>query len=228
MGNMMIDITGLGEYTPYEGLGRSDLFSKDGIFMLAINKAVAGISNESRREKITLALSVIDDPEKQDDGKTVVHTLVVGGVDKNGKPMIRQLGDLLLSIGYSVEQIKNFAAKKTIDLEALCKDTLMKGDKPVRVFGQVAAEVFTGDDGTIQTSSKIQNFVAKAKYDEALAVRAHRKAHRYGNGAPAAGAAAGAVATDASLGAPATGGGLGAPGAVAAAAKPAGGDLAGL
>lgn len=218
---MNIDISGLGEYTPYEGLGRSDLLTKDGIFILAINKAQASIARESRREMLTLALTVVDDPEKQDDGKSVVHHLVLGGVDKNGKPMIRNLGDLLLSIGYTVDQIKAFANKKAIDLEALCNDTLVKKDKPVRVFGQLAAEPYTADDGTVQTSSKVQNFVAKAKYEEAVAVRAHRKAHRFGDGSAPAAAAGG-------LGAPAAG--LGAPAAAAAngATKTMSGDLAGL
>lgn len=218
MGTMMIDVSGLADYTPYEGLGRSDLLSKDGTFMLAINKAVAGVAQESKKEKITLGLSVIDDPEKQDDGKSLVHTVTVGGVDKNGKPMIRQLGDLLLSIGYTVEQIKGMAGKKSLDLEKICAEVLVKKE-PVRVFGQVAAEVYTADDGAVATSTKIQNFVPKAKYEEAVAVRAHRKAHRYGDGSAPAAAASNA------------GVGLGAPGgasAGAAAVKPASGDLAGL
>jgi len=211
---MNIDVSGLSDYTPYEGLGKSDLLSKDGIFLLVINKAVAGTSSESKREKITLALSITEDPEKMDDGKTLVHTVTVGGVDKNGKPMVRQLGDLLLSLGFSVDQIKEFAKKKNADLEDLCK----KAITGKHAFGQCAAETYTAEDGQVAVSSKIQNFVPKAKYDEAVAVRAHRKAHRYTDGAPAAAGGLGG------LGAPA---GASTPGANGA-AKPASGDLAGL
>jgi hypothetical protein len=83
--------------------------------------------------------------------------------------------------------------------------------------------VFTSDDGSIAASSKVQNFVPKAKYEEAVAVNAHRKAHRYGDGS-AVSAPAGATASG-----PA--GGLGSPAATTpsnGATKPSSGDLAGL
>ena len=208
-----IDVSGLSDYTPYEGLGQSDLLSKDGIFLLTVNKAVAGLAKDSKKEKITLALSVTDDPEKKDDGKQLVQTVTCGGVDKNGKPMVRQLGDLLLSLGYSVDDIKKFAGKKTVDLEALCKDRITGKI----AFGQIAAEAYTAEDGQVAISSKIQNFVAKAKYEEALAVRAHRKAHRYGDGAVPAHAASDGLGAPAGAVTPGNG-----------ATKPAAGDLAGL
>ena len=160
--NYKVDLSGLADWTPYEGLGGQDLLAKDGLYAVKVTKVVAGKTKDGSKQQLTVASVVIDEDEK---GKQMITNVMCSGVDRNGKPMIRQLGDFLSSIGATTEQIRGLSSKGAVAVEAIIGRALNK-----TAFAQVEAETYEG-----VMSSKVRNWTNKQRYDEAVAANTHRK-----------------------------------------------------
>lgn len=163
--NYKVDLSGLADWAPYEGLGGQDLLAKDGLYATKVTKIVAGKTKDGSKQQLTVAVTVLDEDEK---GKQMISNVICSGVDKNGKPMIRQLGDFLHSIGATTEQIRGLSAKGAVDVDALIQ---MAMGKTAHVYAE--AETY---EGTM--TSKVRNWVTKQRYDEAVAANTHRKPRR--------------------------------------------------
>jgi hypothetical protein len=168
MGNK-IDVSALTEWAPYEGFGTQDLLSEDGSFKLKITKSRYGTS-KAGREMITLAFVVEDADNK---GKQLIHNVVIGGDDRNGKPMIRQLGDLFHSLGKTPEEIKAYGKQGSLDIEAIVSK--MEGKS---LYARCAAEAYDGEKGRT-ISSKVANLITKEAFEADVETGTHRKAHTY-------------------------------------------------
>jgi hypothetical protein len=156
-----IDLAGLSNYTPVEGIGTSSLLKMDGLYSATINKVTLGKS-ASGNHKFILSLSVLDADEK---GASLLSDVLVSGTDKNGTPNIRQFGDLLLSIGMTQEQIRAFAGNGQQPGEGVAQTITGK-----TVFCNVEAETYNGN-----TRSRVQGFVNQQRYTDAVSANAHRK-----------------------------------------------------
>jgi len=185
-----IDLTELKDFTPSEGLGSNSLIEKDGSYTGNITKVMLQKSKDGK--PMFLVQQIVDDADAK--GAMLLQNVLVGGRDRNGDPLARQLGSLLTSIGYSVEQIRGLAATGNIDGEAMAKQLTGK-----RVYFTVEAEAYEG-----KISSRIQNYVTKQAYDDAVAANAHRRPRRVTD-ASFSGAPAGAAGMPAPAGAAATG-----------------------
>lgn len=156
--------TGLADYAPYEGMGSSELLTHDGTFKFTIKSARPGKAKQSGDDKLTVVLVCEDEDNK---GRQVIKDVAAGGNDKNGKPKIRQLGDVLLSRGTPVEKIRAIGQSGSTDLDALAQ--AITGST---VFATVSADTYEG-----KTRSQVDNFVEAARYEADKAVGAHRKPH---------------------------------------------------
>lgn len=163
--NVMIDLGGLSDYTPYEGLGSNDLLTHDGIFKVKLTKLVPGTSKGSGNPKFTVQQVVVDEDNK---GKNLVSTVLLGGVDSKGGKLVRQLGDLLTSVGMSTEAIRALSAKGAINAAELAVSLTGKD-----AYVQAEAEMY---EGTF--ASKFSNYRTAKEYNDAVAAGAHRKPHR--------------------------------------------------
>jgi hypothetical protein len=144
-------------------MGSSELLSHDGTFKFTIKNAKSGKS-KSGNDKLTVVLVCEDEDNK---GRQLIKDVAAGGNDKNGKPLVRQLGDLLLAQGTGVEKIRAIGAQGSIDLDALAQQLTGRA-----VFATVSADTYEG-----KTRSQIDNFVPVERYDADKAVGAHRKPH---------------------------------------------------
>lgn len=159
-----IDLSGLKDFTPYEGLGSSALLKQDGYYQTTINKIVLGKSSTGN-PKYIVSMTVTDADEK---GQTLLADVLVGGTDKNGNSNIRRLGEFLHSLGMSLDVIRNLSANGQVPGEALAQQLLGK-----LAHVEVQAETYNGN-----TSSRVQNFIAPNRYTDAVAANAHRKPQR--------------------------------------------------
>jgi len=165
--NYNVDLSGLINYVPFEGLGSNGLLKFDGLYTGLVTKIIPGKSGTGN-PKWTIAQVVQDEDEK---GQNLVSTVLIGGVDSKGEPLIRQLGAFMTSIGMTLDQIKKFAsdnASKPPDVKTLA--SLFVG-KTVHI--QCEAEPYEG-----KMSTKVQNYVSPQAYVDAKAANAHRKPRR--------------------------------------------------
>jgi hypothetical protein len=184
-----IDLADLAGFTPSEGLGSNALLKMDGIYTGTIAKVIKQKSKSGN--PMFLVQFIVQDVDEK--GQSILHNVLVGGKDKNGEGNIKQLGQLMISCGYSVEQVQALAKNGTVPSDAIINALTGK----TATF-ECEAEAYEG-----RLSSKISNFVTKSKLDEAVAVNAHRKPRRADMAF--AGAPAGAAPV---IGGPAAGGGL--------------------
>lgn len=185
-----IDLTELKDFTPTEGLGSNSLIEKDGSYTGNITRVM--LQKAKSGNPMFLVQQIVDDADAK--GAMLLQNVIVGGKDRNGDSLARQLGALLTSIGYSVEQIRGLAANGSIDGEAMAKSLIGK-----RVYFTVEAEAYEG-----KISSRIQNYVTKQAYDDAVAANAHRRPRRVTD-ASFSGAPAGAAGMPAPTGTAANG-----------------------
>lgn len=176
---MIVDLSFLKDYSPYDGLGSSDLLKHDGLFAVTISKVTFGKS-KSGNEMLTIALAVVDEDER---GKNIVTNVLVGGTNAKGEPNGRQFGDLLTSVGITVEKLRELAAKGPQDVEVLAGALVGR-----TAHAECEAEEYQG-----RSSSKVRNFVLKTRYETAVAANTHRKPHKAATSF--AGTPAGASAT---------------------------------
>lgn len=162
--NFNIDLAGLKDFVPYEGLGTSSLLKQDGYYQTTINKIVLGKSSTGN-PKYIVSMTVTDADEK---GQTLLADVLVGGLDKNGNSNIRRLGDFLLSVGMGVEAIRALAGNGQVPGEALAQQLLGK-----LAHVEVEAETYNGN-----TTSRVRNFIPPSRYSDAVAANAHRKPRR--------------------------------------------------
>ena len=188
-----IDFSGLSSYTPVEGIGTSALLKMDGFYAASIERVTLGKSS-SGNNKLILTLAVQDADEK---GQTLVSDVLVSGQDKNGNPNIRQLGDLLASLGMSMEQVRAMAGNPAAPGDAFGGQ--LKG-KTTHV--NVEAETYNGN-----TRSRVQGYITKQRYDDAVSANAHRKPRKADTSfaGPPAGITAAAPAVTVNAGAAANG-----------------------
>lgn len=161
---MLIDVSGLADFTPYEGLGTSALLKQDGFYKVLLAKLVAGKS-KTGNEKFTISCVVQDEDEK---GQTLIADLTFGGADKNGKPMIRRLGDLLVSAGMSLDAVRALAARGQLDVDQLVP--LLTGK-----VAHIEAEAQEYDG---RMTTRVQNFVPPERYNTSVSAGAHRRPHK--------------------------------------------------
>lgn len=182
--SFIIDFGGLANYAPVEGVGTSSLLKMDGFYAATIEKVTPGKSS-SGNNKLILTLAVQDADER---GQTLVADVLVSGQDKNGNPNIRQLGDLLYSLGMTPEQVKGMAGTAGQPGDAFGNQ--LKG-KVTHV--NVEAETYNGE-----TRSRVRGYIAKQRYEDAVSANAHRKPRKADTsfaGAPAGVAAPAASVT---------------------------------
>lgn len=178
----MVDLSGLADFTPYEGMGSGALLKQDGFFKVQLAKLTLGKSKNGN-EKFDIACVVQDEDEK---GATVYANVTFGGTDAKGKPNIRKLGELLMSVGTSLEAVRSMAARGNFDVETLVP--LLTG-KIAHV--ECAANEYEG-----RTTSRVENFVAPDRFASTVAAGAHRRPHKIAQsftGAPAGATATGAM-----------------------------------
>lgn len=187
--SFVIDFSGLANYAPVEGIGSSSLLKMDGFYAATIERVTQGKSS-SGNNKLILSLSVQDADEK---GQSLIADVLVSGTDKNGNPNIRQLGDLLYSLGMSPEQVKAMASTAATPGDAFGNQ--LKG-KTTHV--NVEAETYNGN-----TTSRVRGYISKQRYEDSVAANAHRKPRKADTAfaGPPAGITTSAPATTVSTGA---------------------------
>lgn len=167
--NDVVDLTPLMEFTHYEGFGKRDLFTSDGLFKTKINNYQLQEAKGDKRLMIVVSLEVIDDAT--DTGKNTVHNIVVGGVDKNGKAMIKQLGDCLASCGVPDADIqKQLGPAGRVSIGALLTKINFIQMQPII---EVQYDEYEGN-----AQSAVRNFVVPEVFAKAKAANAHRRPHR--------------------------------------------------
>lgn len=159
--SFMVDLSGLANWAPTEGIGSSSLLKMDGLYSAIITKATLGKS-AAGNNKFILSLAVQDADEK---GATLIADVLLSGQDKNGNLNVRKFGELLHSIGMSMEQVRQFAANGQQPGEGLGNTITGK-----TVYCSVEAETYNGN-----ARSRVQNFVAPQQYNDAVSANAHRK-----------------------------------------------------
>lgn len=167
---MMIDVSSLSTWAPYEGIGAGDLFTADGVFSFTIKSATTKIVGDAKREALLLSLICLDEDNK---GRQINHNCIIGGVDNKGNPMVRNLGELFFSLGKSQDEVKAYASQGQLDLEQIAKAITGK-----TCYGRVSAEEFN-NKGKVQRNSKIDSLIGKAAYTDAVALGGHRKPHGF-------------------------------------------------
>lgn len=179
-----IDFSGLANYAPVEGIGSSSLLKMDGFYAATIERVTQGKSSTGNN-KLILSLSVQDSDER---GQSLIADVLVSGTDKNGNPNIRQLGDLLHSLGMTPEAVKALASTSAQPGEAFGNQ--LKG-KVTHV--NVEAETYNNN-----TTSRVRGYISKQRYEDAVSANAHRKPRKADTafaGAPAGVAAPAASVT---------------------------------
>lgn len=190
--NKVVDLSGLGGYVHVDGIGTSDLFTHDGIFkMLPLRfKPTLSEGERSKGELMLLASLAADATEDTADsvngGRKIIRNIMCGGKDKNGEPMIRQLGELLESAGWTVEQIREIAKNGSTDGEKLA--VYVQNACAAGVYAEVSARSYDG-----KMMSEITRFVSAADYEAAKKNGAYRKPHNAGAGATLGAAAKAAI-----------------------------------
>lgn len=185
--NLAVNLADLANFTPFEGMGSSDLLSHDGFFGGLVEKTIA---RKSESGNPMLLVSVIC-TDADNTGKKLLKNVMLGGKDKNGESMIRQFGEFLLGVGLSQDEIRSFAGQGMADqarVIAWIQTNVIATKRPV--YFQARARVYEN-----KPSSEIANFVSKTAVDEAVAVQAHRKEHGWKPGVISAGAVAPALAS---------------------------------
>ena len=162
--SFQIDLGELQDFTPSEGLGSNSLMEKDGSYSGTITKVL--LQKAKSGAPMFLVQQIVEDADAK--GAMLLQNVIVGGKDRNSDPLIRQLGALFTSIGMSVEQIRALAKQGSIDGEVMAKSLIGK-----RAFFTVEAEAYDG-----KLTSRIQNYVTKQAYDDAVAANAHRRPRR--------------------------------------------------
>lgn len=186
-----IDLSELKDFTPTDGLGSNSLLDKDGTYTGLIAKIMLTKAKDGK--PMFLVQQIIDDADAK--GAMLLHNVLVGGKDRNGDPLIRQLGALMTSCGFPVESIRALSANGSVNADQIV--ALLVGK---RVFFTAEAEAYEG-----KLSSKIQNYVTKQAYDDAVASNAHRRPRRVNDASFSAAPAGAAAATAALPGLPAPG-----------------------
>ena len=181
--SFVIDFSGLANYAPVEGIGTSSLLKMDGFYSATIERVTQGKSSTGNN-KLILSLSVQDADER---GQSLIADVLVSGSDKNGNPNIRQLGDLLHSLGMTPEAVKALAGTAGQPGEAFGNQ--LKG-KVTHV--NVEAETYNNN-----TTSRVRGYISKQRYEDAVSANAHRKPRKADTAF--AGAPAGVTAPAASV-----------------------------
>lgn len=182
---MPIDITALATWEPFAGIGAGELLSHDGSFSFLIKSASVKQTGDDNKETILMVLVCQDEDNK---GRQVNHNCVVGGVDKKGNPMVRNLGELFHALGKTKEEIRAAAASGTLDIEKLAPSIVGKV-----VHGRVTAQEFN-NKGKIQRNSSVDGFITRQAYEDAVKTGAHRKPHNFAASSSATVAPAGTAA----------------------------------
>lgn len=156
-----IDLSGLANYTPVEGVGSSSLLKMDGLYSASITKVTLGKS-ASGNHKLVLSLVVQDADEK---GASLIADVLVSGTDKNGNANIRQFGDLLSSIGMTQDQVRAFAANGIKEGDDVAQSMVGKV-----AYCNVECETYNG-----KPRSRVQGYATKQRWEDAVAANTHRK-----------------------------------------------------
>lgn len=159
-----VDLGELANFTPTEGLGGNALLKQDGFYKGHITKIV--LKKSSTGNPMWLVQQIVDDEDEK--GQSLLQNVLLGGKDKNGEPLSRQLGAFMTGVGLTQDQIRAFAQKGSVDGEQLAQ--LFIG-KPVHFSAE--AETYEG-----KMSTKINNYVSEQQYKDAVAANAHRKPRR--------------------------------------------------
>lgn len=187
-----LDISSLTTWEPFAGIGAGELLSHDGSFSFTIKDATLKKVGDDNKDAILLVLICQDEDNK---GRQINHNCIVGGVDKKGVPMARNLGELFNALGKTKEEVRAYGAQGTLDLEKIVPALISKN-----VCGRVSAQEFN-NKGKVQRNSQVDSLIPRQAYDDAVKTGAHRKPHSFA----AAGATATGPATAAFTPAPAPG-----------------------
>lgn len=159
-----VDLGELANYTPTEGLGGNALLKMDGFYSGQITKVL--LKKSSTGNPMFLVQQIVQDADEK--GQSLLQNVLCGGKDKNGEPLSRQLGQFLTGLGMTQDQIRAFAANGVQDGEALA----------AKFVGKIAYFSVEAETYESKMSSKINNYISKQQYDDAVAIGAHRKPRR--------------------------------------------------
>lgn len=162
--SITVDLGALADFTPSEGLGGNSLMAKDGSYSGKILKILQKKSESGN--PMWLVQQIVEDQDEK--GASLLNNVLLGGKDRNGDSLARQLGQFLISCGYTTEQIRGFAKTGSVDGEALA-NKLCVGKT---VYFTAEAESYEG-----KLTSKVKNYITEQAYKDAVAANAHRKPH---------------------------------------------------
>lgn len=158
---LQVNLGDLADFTPSEGLGSNSLMKFDGSYKGKVTK-IFNKKAESGNPMLLVQLIVEDTDEK---GAMLLHNVLIGGKDRHGAPLARQLGQFMIGMGFSTEQIRALSSKGTIDVDQLT----------VAFIGRTACFTAEAESYEGKLTSKVKNFITEQNYLDAVAASAHRK-----------------------------------------------------
>lgn len=183
--DFQFDFSPYKEYVPYSGDGGSDLLPFDGIVTSKIVKIVPYITKskihdgkEVGKKNAVKVYTVVTDEEGWKDAAGVLHTakgcklisdVLCSGEDKNNEALGRQLIDLLLSTGTTLEKIhQNAAAGAKMGIKQIGQALTEKA-----CYQRVRAAIT--NQGKETTDAE---FVTPENYTQAKTIGAHRSSRK--------------------------------------------------
>ena len=197
------------DWAPYTGDGGSDLFPFDGFIAVQLVNMRPYFTEKNKYPALKVS-GVCQDEEAK--GARVISDVLCGGTDKNGEDLGRQFLTLLHSSGTPEESIKQNAANNVEgSIKAISSQLVNRV-----AYAEIERDMYDGKETT-----KVKNWIAKERYEQAKAIGAHRRKPRQvlagaGTGGASAGVgvgvggggAANGTTTTAAGGTPAGGGSL--------------------
>lgn len=172
-------------YTPYEGDGASIDLGFEGSVSVKITKLKQGKSKTSGNDTVKVTMRVNDDDLT---AKGILYSdIPVSGTRSDGKQNAEKFFDFLLSCGWPLDQLNAMAkGKKAMSFDEIFTKILNENNIG---YVTVSPNTYQG-----RTSSRVDNFITKAKHEENVAAGTHRQftsraAAPAANGAAAAGGA---------------------------------------
>ena len=160
--DFVIDTSPLAKWVPFEGDGDAALLSRDGDYKVRVEKITP--KNSKKGLGMLRVVGSIADEGDPDFGARVYGYTLIEGLDKNGEPNVRKLGDMLASLGASNEQVQGYAKKK------LTTGAIIKAVTGKVCLARVVADAYEDPEtGKVSVSSSVQGWISTEEYERARA-----------------------------------------------------------
>lgn len=165
---MAFNITMSNDYSFREGGGGD--FEYEGFFPYTIAEVTEG---QSRSGNMTLKITFVCQ-HPQLEGKKVVRSIPVTGVNNRGGENVQQLMDLLVSAytaqGKTLKEADAECSK--LKGQSLSSDSVIQTITGMTVFAETVARVWTDSDGNERIGGEIKNFISRDKLERLKAADA--------------------------------------------------------